>query len=115
MSQGGGEDPEDDAPGLDWPSESEYLEALAHERHMFAWVLVEHGGRTLAEAEREALERYAYEPPESRYRGLIFHDRAWHWAMLRIHGQGYWWGHPEREPEPEAYGEESRRFEASRG
>ncbi|MGW6691894.1 hypothetical protein [Streptomyces sp. NPDC054961] len=47
------------------------------------------------EAGEAALERYPYEPAEATNRGLIFHDEAWHRAMLAIHGDRYEADHPE--------------------
>lgn len=93
--------------------EHEYLAYLEHERHLFAWCLVEHGGRTQEAAAREALEAYPYEPPEYAYRGFVFHDLAWHWAMLTIFRDDYWRTHPELAHATEAYHAESRRFSAS--
>lgn len=99
----------------DWPGEQEYCLYLAAERYLFAFVLGEHGGFSVAEAEREALLRYPYEPPEAEYRGLIFHDEAWHWAMLRLHGEGYWRERPElSEPSP-AYRREAAGLDFGEG
>ncbi|WP_406673847.1 hypothetical protein WBK31_35620 [Nonomuraea sp. N2-4H] len=40
--------------------------------------------------------------PGEPYRGLVFHDEAWHWAMLGIYGERYWVAHPElADPPPE--------------
>ena len=71
-------------------NEKEYCAYLAHERHMFAWCLSEIGGFTSDEAHHSALKRYPYEPPGDEYRGLIFHDEAWHYAMWHLHGEQYW-------------------------
>ncbi|PKW00182.1 hypothetical protein ATK30_0269 [Amycolatopsis echigonensis] len=76
-------------------SEEEYVEYLAGERRRFAWVMQRHGGLPAAQAEAAALERYPYEARGKPYRGLIFHDESWHWAMLKIHGELYWVAHPE--------------------
>src|SRR5438132_209916 len=75
--------------------EQEYLDCLEHERDMFAWVLVNFGRVAAPEAEEDALRTYPYEPPSPAGRGLVFHDRAWHWAMLTLHGPGYWRANPE--------------------
>ncbi|WP_223807363.1 hypothetical protein [Montanilutibacter psychrotolerans] len=72
----------------DW-TEAEYLAHLADERRMFAWVLHYYGSLSATDARDAALAFYPYEEPGD-LRGLIFHDEAWHWAMLRIHGEGYW-------------------------
>ncbi|MCK1815049.1 hypothetical protein MTQ13_12295 [Streptomyces sp. XM4011] len=75
-------------------SEAEYLDHLRSERRAYAWVMRRHGGLTAADAERAALEAYPYEPADAPYRWLVFHDEAWHWAMLTIHGDRYWAHHP---------------------
>ncbi|WP_327108531.1 hypothetical protein [Nonomuraea glycinis] len=75
--------------------EEEYVAHLRDERRRFAWVMQRYGGLTSAEAEEAALERYPYEASGTPLRGLIFHDEAWHWAMLRIHNNRYPVDHPE--------------------
>ncbi|WP_218026967.1 hypothetical protein [Nocardia vaccinii] len=57
------------------------------------------------EAESSAVRRYPYEQPDAPYRGLIFHDEAWHWAMARIHGERYAHEHPELAEPPAEYRE----------
>ena len=79
---------------MSW-SEPEYARHLATERRHFAWVLCRYGGLSDARAQAAALERYPYEPGDDPHRGLIFHDEAWHWAMLSIHGDAYVVDHPE--------------------
>jgi hypothetical protein len=76
-------------------SEAQYLDLLDSERRSYAWVMQQHGGLAPTEAAEAALERYPYEPAEAPHRGLIFHDEAWHWAMLTIHGDHYVVEHPE--------------------
>ncbi|HET6397207.1 MAG TPA: hypothetical protein VFF91_10250 [Pseudoxanthomonas sp.] len=85
-------------------TEAEYLAYLAHERRMYAWVLERYGAFPPAEARAAALACYPYEAP-GRLRGLAFHDEAWHWAMLRLHGEGYWRTHPGLADPPQAYRE----------
>lgn len=85
-------------------TEEEYRDYLEEERRLFALALVEFGSFSEAMANKEALKRYPYEPPETPFRGLIFHDLAWHWAMCRIHGHGYWWSQPELQTPPESFG-----------
>ncbi|MFE2147682.1 hypothetical protein ACFXA3_39160 [Streptomyces sp. NPDC059456] len=75
--------------------ETEYLDCLRSERRGYAWVMRRHGGMAPEEAMEAALERYPFEPADAPYRGLIFHDEAWHWAMLAIHGDRYPVEHPE--------------------
>ncbi|GAA1968457.1 hypothetical protein [Kitasatospora viridis] len=86
----------------EWP-EQEYLSCLNGERQCYAWVMRHYGGRTGADAEAAALACYPYEPPGTPYRGLVFHDEAWHWAMLRIHGGDYAREHPELVIPPDEY------------
>jgi hypothetical protein len=62
-----------------------------------------YGGLTAAGADAAALERYPYESSEAACRGLVFHDEAWHWAMLKIHQDGYWLTHPELASPPAEY------------
>lgn len=76
-------------------NESKYVDYLTAERRDYAWVMERHGGLTREEARKAAVEWYEYEPAEKSYRGLVFHDEAWHWAMLAIHGNQYVVEHPE--------------------
>ena len=46
------------------------------------------------QAEMAAVEQYPFEASDKPYRGLVFHDEAWHWAMLAIHGNQYWLPYP---------------------
>lgn len=78
-------------------NEDEYTAYLGAERRRFAWVMVRHGGLSPDQAEAAALKHYPYEASDAKYRELVFHDRAWHWAMLTIHGDQYWIKHPELE------------------
>lgn len=84
-------------------SEAEYVEYLRDERVTYAWVMQHYGGRTPVEARVGALEFYGYEPPDTPFRGLVFHDLSWHWAMLGIHGGDYWNTHPELADPPAEY------------
>lgn len=79
---------------MDW-SEEEYVDYLAAERRRFAWVMRRYGGLTPTAAEAAALEWYPYEADDQPYRDLVFHDEAWHWAMLEIYGASYPVEHPE--------------------
>lgn len=76
-------------------SEGEYVEYLRGERRRYAWVMRRHGGMTEPAAWAAALGCYPYEAGDAPYRGLVFHDEAWHWAMLAIHGERYTVEHPE--------------------
>lgn len=87
---------------MSW-TEEEYVAYLAGERRRFAWVMHGYGSLTTAEADASALDLYPYEPPEAPFRGLVFHDEAWHWAMLKIHGQDYPRTHPELASPPAEY------------
>ena len=84
-------------------TEEEYREYLETERRLFAWTLTNYSDTTAAEAERKANEFYEYEPCSKKMRSLVFHDEAWHWAMISIHGGGYWHAHPEHWPPPPEY------------
>lgn len=75
-------------------TEAEYPDNLQSERRGYAWVMQHHGGLTPEEAMEAALEHYPYESPEAPYRGLVFHDEAWHWAMQAVHGDRYATDHP---------------------
>lgn len=88
--------------GWSW-DEDEYVAYLAGERRRFAWVMHRYGGLTAAQADAAALERYPYEASDAPYRGLVFHDEAWHWAMLKIHGNNYTVTHPEMVLPPAEY------------
>jgi hypothetical protein len=105
---------DENMPDLPWSDEEEYVAYLQLERHMFAWVLQHEGKTPRAAAESLALRVYRYEPAGSE-RGLIFHDEAWHWAMLSLHGQLYWKAKPALERPSETYREESRRFQEETG
>ncbi|WP_329594920.1 hypothetical protein OG195_39985 [Streptomyces sp. NBC_01362] len=76
-------------------SEAEYVECLRAERRRYAWLMQRYGELAPAEAWAAALDRYPYEPSDAPYRGLIFHDESWHWAMLAIHGDRYTVERPE--------------------
>jgi hypothetical protein len=93
-------------------SEKEYVSRLESERRMFAWCLNTYGSIALPEAQSAAESRYPYEPAGDSSRGLIFHDEAWHWAMLHMLGEGYWRARPELEtPSPEYRVEASRQVD----
>jgi hypothetical protein len=83
--------------------EAGYLEYLRVERSRYAWVLRTHGGLPATQADEAAERRYPYEPPDAAYRGLIFHDEAWHWAMLELEGEDYAVRRPELVAPSEAY------------
>ncbi|WP_433193555.1 hypothetical protein ACQP1G_32920 [Nocardia sp. CA-107356] len=76
-------------------SEDEYVRNLRDARRDYAWLMRRYGGRTREEADADAWEAYPYEPSDRPFRGIEFHDDAWHWAMLAIHGAMYWREHPE--------------------
>jgi hypothetical protein len=80
---------------------------------MYAWCLVIHASMDPGGADREALERYPFQAESDPYRGLIFHDEAWHWAMLRLHGEQYWVKSPHLQTASAAYREESERFDCT--
>ena len=83
--------------------EAEYGRYLDVERHMFAWCLVQFGGVDPTAASVRAEQRYPFEVPGTRNRGIIFHDLAWHYAMLELHGNMYWKARPDLERAPAEY------------
>ena len=94
--------------------EKEYVEYLDHERHLFAWCLCLYGGTSQADARVRAEAFYPYESAATgSLRGLVFHDEAWHWAMLKIFGEQYWQARPELESPSVDYRAESQRYEQS--
>jgi hypothetical protein len=95
--------------------EREYVEYLDHERHLFAWCLSIYGGLSQPVALARAEDFYRYEPAAiGPLRGLVFHDEAWHWAMIELFGQQYWQARPELESPPADYRAESQRYERSK-
>ncbi|MCX4966761.1 hypothetical protein OHA98_18350 [Streptomyces sp. NBC_00654] len=84
-------------------SEEEYAAYLRDERRRYAWVMRRYGNLSPAESRAAAEERYAYEPADAPFRGLVFHDEAWHWAMLALHGERYWTDRPESADAPPEY------------
>ena len=104
--------PTDNGSPSDW-TEAEYLAYLSAERQLYAWVLRELGQWDASRAEAEALAFYGDEAPDAPNRGLVFHDEAWHWAMLRLHGNGYWWTRPGLQTPSLAYCQLSERLRAS--
>jgi hypothetical protein len=77
---------------------------------MFAWCVQTLAGASPIDAESAALSFYPYEPSSDGYRGLVFHDEAWHWAMRQIIGEHYWVTRPELEQPSAAYLQESQAF-----
>ncbi len=87
---------------ISW-SEQEYLSYLESERDLYAWTLIRYGNYSEADARTAARDFYQYQPPDAPHRGLVFHDEAWHWAMLKIFGPQYWKIHPEYESATKEY------------
>ena len=77
--------------------EESYLKYLNTERKLLAWCLEKHGNYSSGLARIESEKFYKYQTADDPSRGLLFHDEAWHWAMLRIFGDKYWQKHPELE------------------
>jgi hypothetical protein len=94
-------------------NEKEYVKYLDHERHMFAWCLVVYGGVSQPVARSRSEEFYYFEPSDASHRGLVFHDEAWHWAMLQVFGEQYWQLRPELQSASADYRAESQRYELS--
>src|SRR5262245_42480913 len=74
---------------------SQYRKHLAHERFMYAWCLKTMGQMEAPQARDLARKRYPFEECSNELRELVFHDEAWHWAMLQLFGDGYWRGRPD--------------------
>ena len=91
-------------------SDDEYAAILAQERHMYAWTLETFGGYARADADARALWCYPSDPVEQNGHGLLFNDRAWHWAMIELHGSNFWTSKPKLLHAPAAYFEEESRF-----
>jgi hypothetical protein len=85
-----------------------YLKHLGEERHMFAWCMSKYGGLAPEAARAAALDFYTYEHPSDEHRGLVFHDEAWHWAMLRLIGHEYWQKQPHLAQPSAGYEAQSR-------
>jgi len=84
-------------------NEQAYAAYLQQERSLFAWCLRTLGGKSPADALQAAEALYTYEPSTDPHRGLVFHDEAWHWAMLQIMGPQYWVNRPELKEPSAAY------------
>ncbi|GAA3834338.1 hypothetical protein ACFS5L_37230 [Streptomyces phyllanthi] len=84
-------------------SEAEYVAYLQSERRSYAWVMRRYGDLTLTESWAAALKFYPYEPSDALYRGLVFHDEAWHWAISAIYGDRYTAEHPDLAAPPAEY------------
>jgi hypothetical protein len=95
---------------IEQSDESEYLESLNYDRHMFAWCLVAFGKVPGPIARSRAEAFYPYESTTAELRGLVFHDEAWHWAMLQILGEQYWRERPELKYPSADYQAESQRI-----
>jgi hypothetical protein len=78
-------------------NEDEYISYLSSERRLYAWCMINYGKLSEEDAQCVANAFYTYEPSSEPYRGLVFHEEAWHWAMLRIFGASYWISSPELE------------------
>ena len=86
----------------DW-TEEEYAQCLEGERRRYRWVMQRYGNLDAIQAEAAAQKRYPFEPGDAPFRGLVFHDEAWQWAMREIHGDRYWIAHPHLAEPPAEY------------
>ena len=98
----------------DW-DEQEYVSYLEHERHMYAWCLIKYGNLSPSDAHKSASTFYSYEPANAPYRGLVFHNEAWHWAMLHIFGETYWISRPDLVDQSQDYQDHAIAFDAESG
>lgn len=80
-------------------SDEEYGDYLLVERRSYAWALVNYGNFSQEIAEQMAIDFYRLEPRNE----LVFHDQAWHWAMLKIFGPQYWINRPDLLTPPAGY------------
>ncbi|MCL6416272.1 hypothetical protein MIB92_11465 [Aestuariirhabdus sp. Z084] len=92
--------------------EEEYLSQLKQQRHMFEWCLLNIGVYSQDEIESASKRLFSYKPESDEYRWLVFHDDAWHWAMLEIKGEGYWREYPNLKDESLEYKQEWERYES---
>ncbi|HSH96323.1 MAG TPA: hypothetical protein VK968_19405 [Roseimicrobium sp.] len=92
-------------------TDAEYVAILTQERHMYAWTLVTFGAFRTEDAESHALQHYPYDPV-GQNNPFLFHERAWHYAMIELHGSTFWTTKPEILHAPAAYFEEEERFRA---
>lgn len=76
-------------------TEDDYVRYLQGERARYAWVMRTYGAMSSAQADEASDLRYPYQPPGTAYRGFVFHEEAWHLAMLALKGELYWKHHPE--------------------
>lgn len=90
--------------------EAEYIIYLLHERRLFAWCLMRYGEFDVAEAYREAAKLYPYYSAIQMDREDVFHEEAWHWAMVKLFGNNYTKEYPTLAHPPYEYQEESDRI-----
>jgi hypothetical protein len=76
-------------------TEEGYLRSLASKRRLFAWCFVNVGGRPEQEAWEAAFAFYTYTPPEVEFRWIMFHERAWAWAVQQLFGSDCFQTRPE--------------------
>lgn len=91
-------------------TETEYVETLKLERHLYKWCLSGIGKMSEQDAEMHANNFYKYEDDTNIYRDLVFHDTSWHWAMLKILGDHYWVKYPNYKAQSEDYNKEYINF-----
>ena len=92
-------------------TEAEYQVLLVQQGHMYEWCLKNIGNLSEKDARKEAKEFYKYEPVSEKLRWLVFHEDAWHWAMLKIKGENWWVDFPELKEANAEYNREWERFE----
>jgi hypothetical protein len=92
-------------------TEEKYLVLLKHQRHMYKWCLQNIGNLPEGDARKEAETFYKYEPVEEKHRWIVFHEDAWHWAMLKLKGENWWLDFPELKEANTEYNMEWKKFE----
>ena len=84
------------------------------ERFTYMLLLQRLGNYTEEDAVAKTLARYPYEPLGTAFRGFVFHDESWQWAMRLIYGDPPNWPSPNsvgvRQILDEVY-EECRKFD----
>lgn len=91
--------------------EEEYLNQLKQQRHMFEWCLLNVGEYSRDKIKSVSNRLFSYKPESDEYRWLVFHEDAWHWAMLEIKGEGYWCKYPNLKDPSLEYEQECEHYE----
>ncbi len=85
---------------------SYYSEQIRIEKHMYKWCLIKYGSLNHELADKQANDFYNFESEDNEYKYIVFHEEAWHWAMIKIHGENYWIVDPSLKSIPSEYKDE---------